>query len=65
MWAILADFDRLFAVVVAAVGMWATLLRCPHVHSGVAGVPRGSVGKAAPCSLAAGMGARQFGNGCR
>jgi hypothetical protein len=34
-WVILADFDRLLAVVVAAVGMWATLLqRCPHAHSG-------------------------------
>jgi hypothetical protein len=34
-WVILADFDWLFAVVVA-VGMWATLLqRCPHVHSDV------------------------------
>src|SRR5271163_1224216 len=37
-WVILADFDQLFAVVVAAVGMWSTLLqRCPHVH-GDAGV---------------------------
>jgi hypothetical protein len=32
-WVILANFDGLFAVV-AAVGMWATLLqRCPYVHS--------------------------------
>jgi hypothetical protein len=31
----LADFDELFAVV-AAVGMWATLLqRCPYVHSDI------------------------------
>jgi len=34
-WVKLAAFDRvLVAVVVAAVGMWATLLqRCPHAHS--------------------------------
>ena len=29
MWVILADFDRLSVVVVVAVGMWATRLRCP------------------------------------
>jgi hypothetical protein len=28
-WVILADFDRLSVVVVVAVGMWATRLRCP------------------------------------
>jgi hypothetical protein len=32
----LINFDYLFSSVVVAVGMWATLLRCPHVHSDVA-----------------------------
>jgi hypothetical protein len=37
-WLILADFDGLFAVV-AAVGMWATILqRCPYVHGDIAPV---------------------------
>jgi hypothetical protein len=32
----LINFGLLFSSVVVAVGMWATLLRCPHVHSDVA-----------------------------
>jgi RecA-family ATPase len=31
----LINFDQLFSSVVVAVGMWATLLRCPHVHSDI------------------------------